>query len=73
MIVENAVAVKSAKEFDLYSHKSPNQVYPFSLLSNPIYIKKTTVPPKPILIGRTSTTIIMKLPFYKPITEYRSW
>jgi len=73
MIVENAVAVRSAREFDLYYDKSPNQVYPFSLLANPVYIKKTSVPPKPVLIGRTSTTVTMKLPFYKPITEYRAW
>jgi hypothetical protein len=25
------------------------------------------------MIGRTSTTITMKLPFYKPITEYKAW
>ena len=42
-------------------------------MANPVYIKKSNVAPKPVLIGRTSTTITMKLPFYKPITEYRSW
>lgn len=73
MIIDNAVAVKSAKEFDLYYEKTPNKVYPYSLMANPVYIKKTNVPPKPVLIGWTSTTIVMKLPFYKPITEYRSW
>jgi len=25
------------------------------------------------LIARTSTTITLKLPFYKPITEYKGW
>jgi hypothetical protein len=42
-------------------------------LAKNIYIKKTPVPAKPILIGRTSTSITMKLPFYKPLTEYKSW
>mmetsp|Transcript_9422 Transcript_9422/g.8927 ORF Transcript_9422/g.8927 Transcript_9422/m.8927 type:complete len:128 (-) Transcript_9422:1581-1964(-) len=37
------------------------------------YIKKTHVPAKPIMIARTSTSITMKLPFYRPITEYKSW
>lgn len=25
------------------------------------------------MIARTSTSIMMKLPFYRPITEYKSW
>jgi hypothetical protein len=37
------------------------------------YIKKTAVPAKPIFLGRTSTSLLVKLPFYKPITEYKSW
>jgi hypothetical protein len=31
------------------------------------------VPAKPIFLGRTSTSLLVKLPFYKPITEYKSW
>lgn len=27
----------------------------------------------PVFLGRTSTSITMKLPFYKPITEYKAW
>jgi hypothetical protein len=37
------------------------------------YIKKSTVPARPIMITRTSTSIMLKLPFYRPITEYKSW
>jgi len=73
MILDNAIAVRASWEFHLYLNKSPNEIYPFSLMANPVYIKKSNVAPKPVLIGRTSTTITMKLPFYKPITEYRSW
>lgn len=38
-----------------------------------MYIKKTTVPVKPVMVCRTSTSITMKLPFFKPITEYKAW
>ena len=31
------------------------------------------MPVTPIMISRTSTSITMKLPFYKPITEYKAW
>ena len=27
----------------------------------------------PVFLGRTSTSITMKLPLYKPITEYKAW
>ena len=37
------------------------------------YIKKSNVPSKPIFLCRTSTSIVMKLPFYRPVTEYKSW
>jgi hypothetical protein len=43
------------------------------LLAKAIYIKKTPVPAKPVMICRTSTSITMKLPFYKPLTEYKAW
>jgi hypothetical protein len=51
MILDNAIAVRAAKEFHLYYGKTPNQVYPFSLMAHPVYIKKTNVAPPPILIG----------------------
>lgn len=37
------------------------------------YIKKSAVPARPVMIARSSTSIMMKLPFYRPITEYKSW
>jgi hypothetical protein len=42
-------------------------------MSKQQYIKKTNVPSKPVMICRTSTSIMMKLPFYRPVTEYKSW
>ena len=71
--LENAVQISAARFFHPYFKKSPDLVHPFNLLANPLYIKKSTVPYTPILIGRTSTSITMKLPFFKPITEYKAW
>jgi hypothetical protein len=37
------------------------------------YTKKSLVPSAPILLARTPTSLIVKLPFFKPITDYRNW
>ena len=71
--LENAVQVSASRFFHPYFDRSPDQVHPFNLLANPLYIKKSPVPVTPIMIARTSTSITMKLPFYKPITEYKAW
>lgn len=73
LALDNAVYLKSSKHFHDYFKRSPNQVEPMSLLAKPVYIKRKTVPDKPILISRTSTSITMKLPFFKPLTEYKAW
>lgn len=73
MTLENAVQVSASRFFHPYFARSPDQMHPFNLLANPLYIKKTPVPGTPIMIARTSTSITMKLPFYKPITEYKAW
>lgn len=73
ILLENSVSVLASRSFNHYSGQTSNDIHPFSLMSKPIYIKKTHVPPKPILVFRSSHTIIMKLPFYKPITDYRNW
>jgi hypothetical protein len=71
--VESAVSISASRHFHSYYGKTPSFEHPYSLLAKSIYIKKTPVPLKPIMICRTSTSITMKLPFYKPITEYKSW
>lgn len=71
--LENAVQVSASRFFHPYFKKSPNLVEPFNLLANPLYIKKSPVPMTPIMLARTSTSITLKLPFYKPITEYKAW
>jgi len=37
------------------------------------YTRKSHVPPAPIILARTTTSIIVKLPFFKPITDFKSW
>lgn len=72
-LLENSIYISASRNFHSYHKKSPNHVYPFNLMNDQVYIKRTPVPQMPILLGRTSTSIIMKLPFYKPITEYKAW
>ncbi len=72
MALDNAVYIRAARYYHEYFNKSPDQVHPMSLLAKPIYIKKTPVPQKPVMVCRTSTSITMKLPFYKPLTESKA-
>jgi hypothetical protein len=73
LAIDNAVQISAARKFHAYFGHSPDKVHPYSLLGKPIYIKKTPVPTQPVMIARTSTSITLKLPFYKPITEYKNW
>ena len=73
LAVENAVHITAAMKFHAYTGHAPENVPPYDLLGKPVYIKKTTVPVSPVMIGRTSTSITLKLPFFKPITEYKNW
>ena len=73
LAVENAVHITAARKFHAYTGHAPENVPPYDLLGKPVYIKKTTVPVSPVMIGRTSTSITLKLPFFKPITEYKNW
>lgn len=73
LALDNAVYIRAARHYHEYFKRSPDQVHPLSLLAKPQYIKKTPVPAKPVMICRTSTSITMKLPFYKPLTEYKAW
>jgi hypothetical protein len=71
--IDNSIYVKASRLFNEYSQKSSDDVYPYSLMSKPVYVKKTGIPIKPIMIMRTSTSIMMKLPNFRPITEYKAW
>lgn len=73
LALDNAVYLRAARHYHDYFDRTADQVHPFALLAKPQYIKRTTVPAKPIMICRTSTSITLKMPFYKPITEYKAW
>lgn len=73
LALENAVHICAARKYHQYFGTTPDKIHPYNLLAKPVYIKKANVPEKPVMIARTSTSITMKLPFYKPITEYKSW
>lgn len=70
---ENAIYVDANYLFNIYKRSSASDVYPQKLMGVSRYVKRTTVPIKPVLIARTSTTVTMKLPFFKPKTEFRNW
>jgi hypothetical protein len=67
------VQISASRKFHQYFGNTPDKVHPYNLLGKPIYVKKTPVPVSPIMIARTSSSITLKLPFYKPITEYKAW
>lgn len=75
IILENAAAIKIANHLMNFDEKGPNvlQKSPLNLMDKTIYLKKTNVPPKPIMVSRTSTTITMRLPYFRPITEHKEW
>ena len=63
IILENAAAIKIANHLMNFDEKGPNvlQKSPLNLMDKTIDLKKTNVPPKPIMVSRTSTTITMRL------------
>ena len=73
MALDNAVYIRAARHYHEYFGRSADDVHPFNLLAKPHYIKKTQVPIKPVMICKTSTSITMKLPFFRPLTEYKAW
>jgi hypothetical protein len=41
LLLENSIYVSASRFFHQYFKKSPNQVYPFSLMADNVYIKRT--------------------------------
>ena len=75
IVIDNSAAVKIAEHLMNYEERG-DHVYekqPLSLMDKQRYLKKTVVPPKPIFIARTSTTITMKLPYFRPQTDHKEW
>lgn len=49
------------------------QTPPFNVMDNVKYLRKTVVPPKPVMVSRTCTTITMKIPYFRPQTDHKEW
>ena len=75
IILENAAAVKIANHLLNFEEKGQDvlQKPPLNLMDKTRYLKKTNVPPKPIMVSRTSTTITMRLPYFRPITDHKEY
>ena len=72
-MTENAIYVDANYLFNLYKRSSASDVFPQKLMGLARYVKRTSVPVRPVLIARTSTTVTMKLPFFRPKTEFKLW
>ena len=75
IILENAAAIKIANHLLNLEEKGQDvlQKPPLNLMDKTRYLKKTTVPPKPIMVSRTSTTITMRLPYFRPTTDHKEY
>lgn len=75
IIIDNSPPVKIAEHLMNFEEKG-SKVYekePLCLMDQQRYLKKTNVPPKPVFIARTSTTITMRLPYFRPQTDHKEW
>ena len=75
IILDNSAAIKIGEHLMNFDERGPkvHEKEPLSLMDKTRYLKKTNVPPKPIFMARTSTTITMKLPYFRPLTDNKSW
>lgn len=65
--VHNSVFLFSTLLDDISINKKAHDFYPFNYLYDKDYIQETKIPPKPILISKTSGSITMKLPPFNPL------
>lgn len=75
IIIDNSAAIKIGEHLMNFEDRG-EEVYqkePLSLMDKQRYLKKTVEPPKPIFMARTSTTITMKLPYFRPQTDHKEW
>jgi hypothetical protein len=75
IIIDNSASVKIAEHLMNYEEKGQkvHEKEPLSLMDQQRYLKKTNVTPKPIFIARTSTSITMRLPYFRPLTDHKEW
>lgn len=67
LMVANSVYVSAARVIHTYKNVTINDVYPYFYLKS--HTPKTKAPPKPILITKTSTSISLMLPYFRPLAK----
>ena len=75
IIIDNSASIKIAEYLMNYEERGETvfEKEPLNLMDKPRYLKKTVVPPKPIFMSRTTTTITMRLPYFRPQTDNKEW
>lgn len=71
--MENSVLIKATDNILNRPEKQIEEVYPLKYISMLRYIKKSLVPPQPLMVARLPTSLMMRMPFFKPVTEYKNW
>lgn len=66
-VVSSAAEIQASRYFSFLGGGSSHlDVYPYLHIADSSLVKSLNCPPKPTIISRTSTTITVKLPFFKP-------
>ena len=73
LTVDNSVLVKATDLILNRPEKSVDEIFPLTYISLLRYIKKSEIPSQPLLVARTTKTLMMRTPYFKPITEYKNW
>lgn len=75
IIIENSASVKIVDHLMNNENRGEEKhlTPPFNVMSRTRYLRKTIVPPKPVMVSRSSTTITMKLPYFRPQTDHKDW
>jgi hypothetical protein len=64
--VNDAIFVLSTLQDNTDVGAMSEQFFPFSMLYNPMYVKSSDIPRKPILLSRGSNSATFKLPPFAP-------
>ena len=75
IIIENSASVKIVNNFMSNENRGEEKhlTPPSNVMSKTRYLRKTIVPPKTIIVSRSSTTITMKIPYFRPQTDHKEW
>lgn len=66
LAIETAPHLSACRLFNYSTDSNHLSIYPYKYLSENLLIPSTSCPPKPIVISRSSTSISLKLPYFRP-------